>query len=94
MYQLLKKLVTVTLLADLSQAAMSLFDTLDVRDPPTADNSTYGNIDQVATTHVNLALTIDFTTSTMNGAATHTMMVYETTDTVQFDVWDLLIIDM
>jgi len=59
---------------------------------PVADNSTFGNIDQIATTHVHLNLTANFDTSSLEGWAYHTMMVYEEGVTqIQFDIWDLTI---
>ena len=61
----------------------------DVIMPPLADNSTYGNTEQIHTTHLNLDLNVDFDTRKLSGVATHTMNVIQATSTVQFDIWDL-----
>ena len=85
-----------------STVAASLLLTADARDlksqvnasvraPPLVDGSTYGNTDQIHTTHVHLDLKVDFDASTLSGSATHTMEVLETTSIAQFDVWDLAI---
>ena len=57
--------------------------------PPLADNSTYGNTNQIHTTHVHLDLFVNFDDRQLMGNATHNMNVIEDTDTIQFDAWDL-----
>lgn len=57
--------------------------------PPLADNSTYGNTEQIHTTHLNLDLTVDFNNRELSGMATHSMKVLQATNIVQFDIWDL-----
>ena len=47
----------------------------DVIMPPLADNSTYGNTEEIHTTHVSLDLKVDFDERTLNGTASHTMKV-------------------
>ena len=59
--------------------------------PPLADNSTYGNTEEIHTTHVSLNLTVDFDTRTLSGNAIHNMNVVAPTSVVQFDIWDLTI---
>lgn len=61
----------------------------DVIMPPLADNSTYGNTEQIHTTHLNLDLTVDFNNRELSGMATHSMKVLQATNIVQFDIWDL-----
>ena len=61
----------------------------DVIMPPLADNSTYGNTEQIHTTHLMLDLNVDFDTRKLSGRATHQMNVIEATNVVQFDIWDL-----
>ena len=92
-----KTIVTLASLAfTLASARMgssllnSLTDT-SVLMPPVADNSTYGNTDQIRTTNVHMNVTVDFDTRTLDGWAYHTMEVVEATNIVQFDVWDLTI---
>ena len=57
--------------------------------PPRADNSTYGNTEEIHTTHLDLNLTVDFNSTTLSGQAFHTMSVLQYTYIVQFDIWDL-----
>jgi len=57
--------------------------------PPRADNSTYGNTEEIHTVHLDLNLTVDFNTTTLSGSAVHKMMVLQATNKVQFDIWDL-----
>ena len=61
----------------------------DVIMPPLADNSTYGNTEEIHTTHLDLNLTVDFDTTTLSGQALHSMSVLQYTNVVQFDIWDL-----
>lgn len=42
-----------------------------VRMPPAADNSTYGNTEQIHTQHLKLDLQVDFDTRQLVGSATH-----------------------
>jgi len=65
----LLKLASVTLLAAMANAGNSLNGM--VRGPPLADNSTYGNIDQISTKHVQLSLRADFNTRQLSGWAKH-----------------------
>jgi leukotriene-A4 hydrolase len=57
--------------------------------PPLADNSTYGNTEEIHTEHLALNLTVDFDARTLSGQAYHQMRVVQETSTVQFDIWDL-----
>ena len=50
--------------------------------PPLADNSTYGNTEQIHTTHVSLNLNVDFDTRELSGNAIHQMNVVAPTDVV------------
>ena len=62
----------------------------DVIMPPLADNSTYGNTEEIHTTHVSLDLSVDFDQRTLNGIASHSMNVIENNTTLaQFDIWNL-----
>ena len=63
----------------------------DVVMPPLADNSTYGNTEQIRTKHVDLDLTVDFDARTLSGNATHEMVVVAATSVAQFDIWDLTV---
>lgn len=63
----------------------------NVLSPPLADNSTYGNTEQIHTTHVHLSLEVDFDQRSLSGVATHNMNVVANTNVVQFDVWDLTV---
>ena len=74
---MLHKIVTVAMLASMTFASPTTLNDVTVRSQPIADNSTFGNIDQIATTHVHLNLTADFFTSTLDGWAYHTMLVKE-----------------
>lgn len=65
----------------------------DVIAPPLADNSTYGNTEEIHTTHVHLNLTVDFDTRQLNGQAYHSMEVLKETTVAQFDIWDLTIVE-
>ena len=77
------------MLVTLTGAAMVHND--DIRMPPLADNSTYGNIDQIRTEHLQLYLDVDFDNRTLSGVANHVMDVVAETDIAQFDVWNLSI---
>lgn len=61
----------------------------DVIMPPLADNSTYGNTNEIHTVHLDLNLSVDFNSTTLSGQAYHQMSVIQETSTVQFDIWDL-----
>ena len=90
--KVLQKLVMVAMMASMTFAKGIVLNDWLVRDQPVADNSTFGNIDQIATSHVHLNLTADFDTSTLDGWAYHTMQVKEDGVTqIQFDSWDLTI---
>lgn len=92
-----KSIVTLACVAFTWASARSSFNFLNsmtdtsVLMPPAADNSTYGNTDQIRTTSVHMNVTIDFDTRTIDGWAYHTMEVVEATNIVQFDIWDLTI---
>ena len=58
---------------------MTVGQAADLIMPPKVDNSTFGNIEQIHTTHVDFQMTLDFDLSVINGYATHTMAVLETT---------------
>lgn len=61
---------------------------LGLRDitPPAADGSTYSNIDEVQTYHMNLTMTVDFNTSTFSGNVLHKIRCVSTTDIAVFDI--------
>ena len=61
--------------------------------PPLADNSTYGNTEQIHTQHVHLSLVVDFDDRKLSGEAIHTMEVLQATSIAQFDIWDLSILN-
>ena len=62
----------------------------DVIMPPLADNSTYGNTEEIHTTHVSLDLWVDFDERTLNGTARHTMnVIADKTTLAQYDIWNL-----
>jgi len=50
--------------------------------PPLADNSTYGNTEQIHTVHLDLNLTVDFDSRTLSGQAFHRMMVLKPTSII------------
>ena len=50
--------------------------------PPRADNSTFGNIHQIRTSHVHLDLEVNFDTRQLSGDAHHTMDVVAPTSLV------------
>ena len=83
-----------SLVFTLSSARLSkhmFSDMNDVIMPPLADNSTYGNTEEIRTTNVHLNLTVDFDARVLDGWAYHDMEVVSDTDIVQFDIWDLTI---
>ena len=77
MRQAVYSIASMAMLASLSLANVDLRASVPLRSPPLADNSTYGNIDQIATTHVDLYLRADFEASSLSGTAVHTMVVKE-----------------
>ena len=72
---MLKLFTTLATLAFAAQARPSLKKHLssanDVIMPPRADNSTYGNTEEINTVHLDLNLTVDFNTTTLSGQAYH-----------------------
>lgn len=62
---------------------------------PSVDNSTYGNIDEIATTHYHVDWYINFGSSTLMGWIIHDMTVKaDNTLYVQLDSWDLVILEV
>merc|ERR1712176_938691 len=58
---------------------------------PIADNSTYGNIEQIHTTHFHLDLTVNFDERVFSGTVTHDLNVVADTNVLQFDAWDITV---
>ena len=59
---------------------------------PLADNSTYGNIEEIATTHFHLDWDVDFDSRVISGKVTHDFLVVSnSTRVIQMDAWDLSI---
>ena len=57
---------------------------------PLADNSTYGNIEEIHTTHFHLDWDIDFEKSKIKGTITHDLnIVSNSTRVLQIDAWDI-----
>ena len=57
-----------------------------VPEHPFADNSTYGNIDEIATDHIHMRLMPDFDTQMFIGQIFHDLTVLKETRVLQFDV--------
>ena len=60
-----------------------------VPEHPLADNSTFGNIEQITTTHFHLDWSIDFDTRVISGTITHDLEVVADTRVLQMDAWDI-----
>ena len=58
---------------------------------PLADNSTYGNTEQLHTTHLHLNLDVDFDTRVISGTVTHDLTCLENTQVLQLDAWDITV---
>ena len=56
---------------------------------PKVDNSTYGNIDQIATTHYHVDWFVNWTSSELTGSIIHDMTVKDFVQYVQMDSWNL-----
>jgi hypothetical protein len=56
---------------------------------PKVDNSTYGNIDQIYTTHYHVDWFVNWTSSQLQGSIIHDMTVKDFTGYVTMDVWNL-----
>ena len=93
MLRVFSALATLAFAADASKSRNweKTYRNGDYLSPPLADNSTYGNTDQIHTSHLHLNIAIDFDQRTLSGNALHTMKVIADTDVVQFDIWDLTI---
>ena len=94
MRSIVHKFLTLALLSTMAMASTKLGSSVTVRKSPVADNSTFGNIDQVATKHVHLELNADFYNRRLTGWAKHQMLASAVTNQVQFDSWDLSIIQV
>ena len=58
--------------------------------PPSQDNSTYANINEIRTKHLYLRLLIDFDAKAFVGAVVHDMAVLSNdVGIAQFDIWDI-----
>ena len=87
---MLKLFTTLATLAFVSQAARPhRYRANDIISPPLADNSTYGNTEEIHTEHLALNLTVDFDARTLSGQAYHQMRVRKPTAIAQFDIWSL-----
>ena len=60
-----------------------------VPEHPLADNSTYGNIEEIHTTHFHLDWDIDFEHSEIRGTITHDLSIVSSCRVLQFDAWDI-----
>jgi leukotriene-A4 hydrolase len=87
---MLKLFTSLATLAFVSQARRpDRYLPNDIIRPPLADNSTYGNTEEIHTEHLALNLTVDFDARTLSGQAYHQMRVRKPTSTAQFDIWSL-----
>ena len=60
-----------------------------VPEHPIADNSTFGNIEQVHTHHLHLHVEVDFDTRKLKGSVTHDFEVLSETRYIVLDAWDI-----
>jgi leukotriene-A4 hydrolase len=61
---------------------------------PRVDNSTFGNIDEIHTTHYFVDWTVGWDNRTLSGFIVHDMMVVKPTKYIQLDAWALNITDV
>ena len=78
----------LTLFSLLCLASASFIDNYTPKQPH-ADNSTYGNIEQMATTHVHLDWTVDFDRKVISGAVTHDLDIIDNTQVLVIDAWNI-----
>ena len=79
MFKVFSTLTTLFMAVSAKNWVHKQWNSNDVIMPPLADNSTYGNTEQIHTTHVHLNLQVDFDSRTLNGSAVHSMTVLQNT---------------
>ena len=58
---------------------------------PVADNSTYGNFEQISSKHVHMNVDVDLDSRVISGTVTHDLDCVADTRVLQFDAWDLTV---
>ena len=61
---------------------------------PIADNSTYGNIEEIHTTHFHLHWDVDFDRRVIAGTVTHDVEVLAPTRALVLDAWDISVLSV
>jgi hypothetical protein len=87
--------MNVALLATICTSAFARFNMTVIPSDyeptkPLCDNSTYGNVDEIATSHYHVDWQVDFTSSIITGSVIHDLVaMVDDVLYLQLDVWNI-----
>merc|ERR1712195_87602 len=83
-------LLTVFSLATLALAVPADY----VVTSPKMDNSTWGNVEELATQHYHVDWTIDWNNTVLDGSVVHDLTAVKNVGYLQLDVWDITVLNV
>jgi len=61
---------------------------------PKMDNSTWGNVEELATQHYHVDWTIDWNNTVLDGSVVHDLTAVKNVGYLQLDVWDITVLNV